>query len=205
MRFPRLLSAFMMMLVLAVTAAAQAPAPGGQAGGAPAAGAAPPRPPFTMTVAGFADGADFPVKNSAAGDTTSPAITWINPPPGTVTFLLHLRDMNNARNKTTEDQLHWMVWNIPETATGLPEGVPNGPQLQNGAFQTSATGVGIYRPPGFGGAGPKHHYVFELFALDTRIDVPNGEPFETRAKVLQAAQGHVLGKAIYMGLFRRPQ
>src|SRR5665213_1869924 len=102
MRFLRLLPFFMLMFVLAMTVAAQAPE---GRGGAPGAGG-PPRPPFTMMVSGFADGGDFPIKNSAAGDMTSPGISWINAPPGTVTFLLHMHDMDNARNKTTEDQLH---------------------------------------------------------------------------------------------------
>ena len=50
-----------------------------------------------------------------------------------------------------------------------------------------------------------HHY-FELFALDTKLDVqPSGDAFETRATVLKAMQGHILGKAVYGGLFKRPQ
>jgi Raf kinase inhibitor-like YbhB/YbcL family protein len=183
--------------IAAITAQGQG---GGRQGGAPAG------PPFTITIAGgLPDGSDFPVKYSQAGDNTSPAIAWANAPSATVTFLLHMHDMDNARNKTSEDQLHWIVWNIPASETGLPENVPKGPQLANGAFHTSATGVGVYRGPGFAGPGPKHHYVFELFALDTKIDVPNGEDmFATRAKVLAAAQGHILGKAVWMSLFRRP-
>ncbi len=54
--------------------------------------------------------------------------------------------------------------------------------------------------------GPMHHYMFELFALDTTIDVkPTGDAFETRANVMKAMQGHIVGKAVYGGLFRRPQ
>ena len=51
-----------------------------------------------------------------------------------------------------------------------------------------------------------HHYMFELFALDTKLDVtPAADAFETRANVFKAMQGHILGKAVYGGLFRRPQ
>jgi hypothetical protein len=51
-----------------------------------------------------------------------------------------------------------------------------------------------------------HHYMFEIFALDTKLDVPPGaDAFETRANVLKAMQGHILGKAVYGGLFRRPK
>ena len=174
-------------------------------------GAAPAPPAMTMTVEGFADGGQFPVKYSqaapgvATGEGLSPAITWTNVPPGTQSFVLSMHDMDVARNKTTDDQVHWIVWNIPGTATGLPEGVPKGSQLANGAHQFSATGL-MYRGPGAAATGPQHHYVFELYALDTRLDVlPAADAFETRANVMKALQGHILGKAVYGGLFKRPQ
>jgi Raf kinase inhibitor-like YbhB/YbcL family protein len=173
--------------------------------------AAPAPPAMTLTVSGFADGADIPVKFSqaapgiATGEGLSPAINWANVPAGTQSFFLNMRDMDVARNKTTEDQAHWVVWNIPGTETGLPEGVPKGPKLSNGAYQFSATGQ-MYRGPGAGANGPKHHYMFELYALDTKIDVPPAaDAFESRANVMKAIQGHVLGKAVYGGLFKRPQ
>lgn len=160
---------------------------------------------LTMTITGFADGTDIPLKFTAAGSATSPEITWINTPAGTVTFLLHMHDMDVSRNHTTDDQLHWLVWNIPGTATELPEGVPSGAQLQNGAYQVSASGP-TYRGPGAPASFPRHHYAFELFALDTKIDVqPGTDSFETRTDVMKAIQGHILERAVYVGLFHRPQ
>jgi Raf kinase inhibitor-like YbhB/YbcL family protein len=200
MRFLRSLPLFALLSSLAMTLAAL-PA-GAQAGGAQR-GPAP--APLTMSSTAFPDGAEIPAKFTQAADQTSPAITWTNVPAGTVTFLLHMHDMEGSRNRTTEDQLHWLVWNIPGTATGIPEGVPMGAQLQNGAYQISASGA-VYRGPGAPATGPRHHYTFELFALDTKVDVqPGADAFETRRNVLQAIQGHILGKAVYMGLFRRPQ
>jgi hypothetical protein len=190
-------------VVAVMPAAAQQPA--GQRGAAPAA------PAMVLTIVGFADGADIPVKFSqaapgvATGEGLSPAISWTNVPAGTQSFFLNMRDMDVARNKTTDDQAHWVVWNIPATATGLAEGVPKGAKLANGAYQFSATGQ-MYRGPGAGANGPKHHYMFELYALDTVIDAaPAADAFESRANVMKAIQGHVLGKAVYGGLFRRPQ
>jgi len=189
-------------LVAALPLSAQQPA--GQRGGAPAA------PAMTLTVSGFADGADIPVKFSqaapgvATGEGLSPAISWTNVPAGTKSFVLNMHDEDVARNKTTEDQAHWIVWNIPADATGLPEGVPKGAKLANGAFQHSATGQ-MYRGPGAGANGPKHHYMFEIYAIDTMLDVqPGADAFESRANVMKAIQGHVLGKAVYGGLFKRP-
>src|SRR6266487_1781328 len=177
---------------------------GGQRG-APAA------PAMTLTVTGFPDGGPIPVKFSQAaegaapGEGTSPAISWANSPAGTQSFVLNMRDMDVARNKTTDDQAHWVVWNIPPTATGLPEGVPKGSQRPDGSYQISATGP-MYRGPGAPATGPQHHYMFEIYALDTKLEVqPTTDAFETRANVMKAMQGHVLGKAVYGGLFKRPQ
>ncbi|MGA9633151.1 MAG: YbhB/YbcL family Raf kinase inhibitor-like protein [Candidatus Acidiferrales bacterium] len=195
MRFRRSLSIFMMMLVPAAMVAAQA-----QTGpGAPA------QKHLTMTITGFADGSDIPLKYTQAGSQTSPEITWINTPPGTVTFVLHMHDMDFSRNHTSDDQLHWLVWNIPGAATELPEGVPAGAQLQNGAYQVTASGPS-YRGPGAPASFPKHHYVFELIALDTKLDVqPGTDAFATRADIMKAIQGHILEKSVYVGLFHRPQ
>jgi Raf kinase inhibitor-like YbhB/YbcL family protein len=176
-------------------------------GAAPAAGGS----AMTLTIPAFPDGSQIPVKFSQAaegaapGEGTSPAISWANPPAGTQSFVLHMHDLDVVRNRTTDDQAHWVVWNIPATATGLPEGVPRGTQLSDGSYQISATGP-VYRGPGAPATGPLHHYVFELFALDTRLDVrPTADAFETRANVLKEVQGHILGKAVYGGLFRRPR
>src|SRR5688500_3391241 len=176
-----------------------------------AAPAAPPAPQMVLTIPGFPDGGQIPVRFSQAaegaapGEGTSPAMSWTNVPPGTQSFVLHMHDLDVARNRTTDDQVHWLVWNIPATATALPEGVPRGAQLADGSNQTSATGP-VYRGPGAPATGPMHHYMFEIFALDTQLDVqPLADAFETRAAVMKAMQGHILGKAVYGGLFRRPK
>ncbi len=192
---------------LIVTLSAISPLAAQQRGAAPA----PAAPPMTMTVAGFPDGGQIPVRFSQAaegaapGEGTSPAITWTNVPAGTQSFFLNMHDMEVARNKTSDDQAHWVVWNIPATATGLPEGVAKGSQRPDGSYQISATGP-VYRGPGAPANGPMHHYMFEVYALDTKLDVtPAADAFETRANVFKAMQGHILGKAVYGGLFKRPQ
>lgn len=204
MRLHRSLSVSAMTLLLAVTIAAQPRQ--GQGGAAPGGGqGSPAGPPLVMTSTAFADGSDIPVKYTSAGDKTSPPISWTNTPAGTVSFLLHMHDMEFTRNHTSEDMLHWLVWNIPGTATGLPETFPMGSPQPDGTSQISPGGP-VYRGPGAPPTGPKHHYVFELYALDTKLDIqPGTDAFETRSNIFKAIQGHVLGKAVYMGLFHRPQ
>ena len=51
---------------------------------------------------------------------------------GTQTFVPNMPNMDLSRNKTTDDQAHRVVWKIPGTATGLPEGVPCGSQRLDG-------------------------------------------------------------------------
>jgi Raf kinase inhibitor-like YbhB/YbcL family protein len=201
----RILRSFIIANIL-WTMALPVAAQGQRGGAAPAAG-----PPMTMTIAGFADGGQIPVKFSqaapgvATGEGLSPAISWSNVPAGTQSFVLNMHDMEVVRNKTSDDQAHWVVWNIPATVTSLPEGVPKGPKLADGSYQISATGT-MYRGPGAPANGPPHHYMFELYALDTKLTVePTADAFETRANVMKAIQGHILGKAVYGGLFKRPQ
>src|SRR5262245_24540535 len=171
----------------------------------PAAGRGPAAPPMALSTSGWADGTDIPVKYTQAGDQISPELKWTNTPPGTQTFVLVMHDPDVAANGTTDDQLHWLVWNIPGTATGLPEHVPQGSPLADGSMQVSATGP-VYRGPGAPATGPKHHYTIEVFALDTKLDVqPAATWQETRANVVKAMQGHVKGKAVYVGLFHRSQ
>jgi Raf kinase inhibitor-like YbhB/YbcL family protein len=187
------------------SALAQAPATPAAAGSA-----APISPPMLLAIDGFTDGGHIPVRYSQAapgvapGEGTSPAMSWKNIPAGTKSLVLNMHDLDVARNRTTEDQAHWVVWNIPASATGMPEGMPRGARLPDGSYQTSATG-NLYRGPGAPANGPEHHYTFELYALDVMLDVtPLPDAFETRAAVLRAMQGHVLGKAVYGGLFHRP-
>jgi len=188
------------LVALASTAQAQTPP------------AAPPRPaPLALTTTAWPDGGVIPIRYTQAGEQVSPALSWTSVPAGTVTFVINMIDPDVAIAKGTETQPHWIFWNIPGTATGVPEGIKPGGELPDGSRQISASGP-QYRGPGAGANGPLHHYTFEVYALDVKIDVTasnNAQPvaaaLETRANVMKAMQGHVLGKAVYVGLFRRPQ
>jgi Raf kinase inhibitor-like YbhB/YbcL family protein len=164
-----------------------------------------------LTTNGWPDGQQIPLKYTQAGEQVSPELEWKNVPAGTVSFVVNMLDPDVSVQKGTETQPHWIVWNIPSTAAGLPENVPHGAELPDGMRQISASGP-QYRGPGAAANGPLHHYTIEVYALDTKVDVTpstNAQPvtaaIETRANVMKAMQGHVLGKAVYVGLFRRPQ
>jgi Raf kinase inhibitor-like YbhB/YbcL family protein len=185
-------------------APAQTPAPPGRGGG----GGRGRGGTVIMTLtAPWAPGAEIPLKYTQAGGEVSPALSWDNPPETVVSFALIVHDVSAAVNPGTDDVLHWMVWNIPAASRGLPEGVPRGSQLPDGTRQISATGPN-YRGPGALASGPPHVYVFELFALDSMIDVPALGPTgasvpQIRAAVMAAMATHVRGKAVTAGVFKR--
>ncbi len=160
---------------------------------------------MTLTSSGFTDGGQIPAKYAQPGAESSPPLAWTGGPDTTASFALIVHDPDAATGNGTDDVLHWLVWNIPRTATGLPEGVPQGPQQPDGSRQISVSGP-YYRGPAAPSSGPVHHYVFELFALDTVLDLPpvGAGPAATRAAVLAAMAGHVRGKGVIVGLFRRP-
>ena len=163
-------------------------------------------PPLVMTSTAWQDGGVIPDKyTQAAGPAAvSPALQWSQVPPGTQSFVLLLHDPEPVLNKGSKmDITHWLIWNIPGTSTGLAEGVAQG-ELPDGSRQVSLRG-NAYMGPG-APAGPYHHYTFELYALDTKLDVPQGTPQEaanTRMAVVNAMDGHVLGKAVLVARFHR--
>jgi len=193
----------LILLLSGVLIAAQQPPAGGRGAGG---GRGPATPPLVMTSSAWEDGGVIPDKyTQAAGPAAvSPALQWSQVPPGTQSFVLLLHDPEPVLNKGSKmDITHWLIWNIPGTSTGLQEGVAQG-ELPDGSRQVSLRS-NSYMGPG-APAGPYHHYTFELYALDTKLDVPQGTPQDaatTRMAVVNAMDGHVLGKAVLVARFHR--
>lgn len=173
---------------------------------------------MTLESSAFVDGGLIPDRHAQVGRDVSPPLRWSGTPEGTVTFVLVVRDLDAVPAAGGDDTLHWLAWNIPGSSTSLPEGVPDGnapePPRSPGVVprfpsdrlrQTSATGP-AYRGPAAPASGPPHHYAFELYALDTWLDVPavGQSPAGTRAAVTAAMAGHVRGKGVLVGRYRRP-
>lgn len=76
-------------------------------------------------------------------------------------------------------------------------------ELPDGSRQVGLR-INGYWGPGAAATGPYHHYTFELFALDTKLDIPAGKPEDvaaTRAAALKAIEGHILGKAVLVARY----
>ena len=159
---------------------------------------------MTLKSLAWPDGGAIPDKYAQPGGDVSPPLEWSNAPATAVSFVLIAHDLDAAAGTGLDDALHWMVWNIPATATSLPEGVPQGATRPDGSRQISMTGPN-YRGPGAPASGPPHHYLFEVYALDTLLEVPavGDAPAKTRAAVLAAMAGRVRGKGVYTGTYRR--
>jgi Raf kinase inhibitor-like YbhB/YbcL family protein len=101
---------------------------------------------MTLTTSAWPDGGQIPAKYTQAGDQVSPQLAWSNVPDNIASFVLIVHDVDAAIGNGTDDILHWMLWNIPATATSLPEGVPQATQLPDGTRQISVSGP-HYRGP----------------------------------------------------------
>jgi Raf kinase inhibitor-like YbhB/YbcL family protein len=178
--------------------------PGGGQGRGGARG--PATPPLLMTTTAWEDGGVIPDKYTQAGGATapSPELKFAQVPMGTQSFVLLMHDPEPVLQKGSKmDITHWLVWNIPGTSTGLPEGMMAG-ELPDGTRQVSLRSNG-YMGPG-AGPGPYHHYTFELYALDIKLDIPMPAPAQaadTRNAIVNAMDGHVLGKAVLVARYHR--
>ncbi|MBI5778185.1 MAG: YbhB/YbcL family Raf kinase inhibitor-like protein [Planctomycetes bacterium] len=148
-----------------------------------------------LTSPAFRDGGAIPAKYTADGQDISPALAWVDVPTGTKTFVL-VCDDPDAPGGTW---VHWLMYNIPVTVSGLPDGVPVQEVLDNGAQQ----GKSDFKRPAYGGPAPPsgtHRYFFKLYALDSALQL---EPKTTTKDVLvNAMAGHIIGKGQLMGTYR---
>lgn len=148
---------------------------------------------FSLSSTATSDQGALPVLYTCDGKNTSPQIRWSGAPDKTQTFALILSDPD-APNGTF---YHWVLYNIPKNISKLSEGIktlPAGTLTGN-----NSAGESKYKgpcPP----KGANHHYIFTLYALDTKLNLAAGAD----ASALQTAmQSHVLSKAEFTALYSR--
>ena len=180
------------------------PGAGGQAPDGRAGGGGQRGPALTVTSSAWPDGGVVPEANAGRGGNMSPAFefSWMMgtnaamPPANLASYVLIMHDIENSTNRGTADTLHWIVWNIPGANKGLAGSLPMG-DLPDGTRQGQGIRAGAYFGPG-AGAGPFHHYIWEFYALDTKLELP---ATAGRNEVMAAMEGHVVGKAAYSGRY----
>jgi len=151
----------------------------------------------TLTSAAFAHQGAIPAKYTCEGADVSPPLTWGDLPSGTKSLALIVDDPDAhdaAAPKMT--WVHWVLYNLPPTVNGLPEGAS---VLPPGTRQ----GVNDWQRTGYGGPCPplgRHRYFHKLYALDTVL-ANLGRP--TKAMLEKAMKGHILGQAELVGIYQK--
>jgi Raf kinase inhibitor-like YbhB/YbcL family protein len=148
-----------------------------------------------ITSTAFEHGDMMPVEYTADGANVNPALAWGKVPAGTKSLALICDDPDAPMGTW----VHWVVWNLPPTSSGLPWAVPHGDAIAGGGLQ-GRNGSGKL---GYSGPAPPsgtHRYFFKLYALDTELDLPAGSG---KADLLKAMEGHILGSGELMGRYSR--
>ena len=147
-------------------------------------------------------GQPIPRDHSPDGRNESPPLSWHGLPGGTRQLAVVCED-HGAGNPPP--WVHWIVYNIPASATGLPQGIPFDaadpmPAGLEGVRQgNNGWGLAMYRGPA-PPAGAVHEYEFTVLALDRELDLPAGL---TRAELLEAIEDHVLGRGTLVATYTR--
>jgi Raf kinase inhibitor-like YbhB/YbcL family protein len=155
--------------------------------------------PIQISSRAFAANAPIPSKYSDYGKGISPPLSWGRLPPGTRSVVLMMEDPDAT---SPLPFVHWIAIGSAEL-TQLPEGIAplerprEAGRLVQGSNSRSRFGYFGPRPP----AGePPHRYHFQIFALDTSLQLPSGF---NRHALLKAMQGHVLAKGTLVGTFQK--
>jgi Raf kinase inhibitor-like YbhB/YbcL family protein len=153
---------------------------------------------FSLTSPKFQDQAEIPIEHTREGRDVSPPLLWRDAPAGTRSFALVCEDPDAPDPAHPQRTfVHWILYNLPSSASSLPEDVDAAHALPEGA----RAGTSDWGEAGYGGPAPpigRHRYFFRLFALDTTLP---DEPGLSRAQLERRMQGHVIATAELVGMY----
>lgn len=139
----------------------------------------------------FKDGYEIPQKYGYRHGNVSTPLTVGNVPDRTVSLALVMDDPD-AMAPAGKVWVHWLLWNVDPAAPDIPENT-----VPEGAVQ----GKTDFGEVAYGGPAPpdkRHTYVFQMYALDVRLDLPEGS---VKKDLLQAIKGHILAEASLRGTY----
>ena len=150
-----------------------------------------------LTSTAFADQGEIPRRHTCEGEDLAPPLSWSEAPSGTRSLALIVDDPDAPDPKAPKlTWVHWVLFDIPPEAAGLPEG---GRPLPAGTRE----GTNDWKRTGYGGPCPpigRHRYFFKLYALDTSLGQLQ-EP--DKAQLEQAMKGHVLDTVQLIGTYQK--
>lgn len=150
---------------------------------------------MALTSSAFEQGGQIPIEHTGDGEDVSPALAWRDAPDGTKSFAIICHDPDAPLVKPgTYGFVHWALYGIPGSATGLAPGTTEYVQ-----------GVNDFGNRGYGGPAPPdghgtHHYFFWLLALDAASDLPPGL---TMWELLDSVEPHLIGMNRLVGTYSR--
>lgn len=152
-----------------------------------------------LTSAAFTHEGEIPKRFTCDGDDVSPALEWGGIPDGTASLVLIVDDPDAPDPRAPKMvYVHWVLYDIPTSANGLPEGVRSD-ALPAGTRE----GLNDWKRTGYGGPCPpvgRHRYYHKLYALDTTL---GNLKTPTKSAVEKAMKGHVIGETQLMGTYGR--
>jgi hypothetical protein len=152
-----------------------------------------------LTSPSFAAMDEIPRRHTCEGDDVSPELRWSGVPNGARTLAVIVDDPDAPDPKAPQmTWVHWVLYEIPPDAMGLPEAVPAA-KLPPGTRQ----GTSDWKRIDYGGPCPpigRHRYFFKLYALDAVLG-DLGEP--SKAELERAMQGKVLARAELVGTYQK--
>ena len=150
---------------------------------------------LVITSSAFSEGQTIPTRYTCDGPDVSPDLAWSGVPEEAASLALICDDPDAPMGTW----VHWVLFNVPADADGLPAEIPPDATLENGACH----GTNDFGKLGYGGPCPPggtHRYFFKLYALDTELKIDSGI---TKAELLEATEGHILAEGQLMGTYSR--
>ena len=153
-----------------------------------------------ITSSSFTHQGSIPTKYTCEGSDTSPPLAWSGVPAGAKSLALIVDDPDAPDPKAPKmTWVYWVLYGLSPQTTSLGEGASK--SLPSGARD----GVNDWKKAGYGGPCPpigRHRYFFKLYALDTVL--PDLKK-PSKADLLKAMEGHVLGTGELVGTYQKGQ
>ena len=145
---------------------------------------------FKISTSAFGNNGQIPVKYTCDGENVNPPLKIENVPLEAKSLALIFDDIDAPRGTF----VHWILWNIHPNTKAIKEN-----SVSEGAVQ----GMNGFKKQNYGGPCPPrraHKYVFNIYALDIFLNL---DPRSTNTDLEKAIEGHVIGQAQWMGVYKR--
>jgi Raf kinase inhibitor-like YbhB/YbcL family protein len=146
--------------------------------------------PLTVSSPVFSANGEIPVQHTCEGADTPPALAWSGAPATVKSYALIVDDPDAPDPKAPKTVwVHWVLADIPASVTHLPaDGI--------------AVGKNDWGKTAWGGPCPpigRHRYSFKVYALDAKV----GRGGMSKAELLEAMKGHVVGQGELVGTYQK--